>query len=60
MAQPNATQDFLGDESQWLGASLELHDVQGLWGGQIIRVDGSRRVVVQTIPPAGPTKPPRI
>ncbi len=56
MTQPNATQDFLKDETQWSGASLELHDVQGLWGGQIIRVNGSWRVVVQIIPSARPER----
>ncbi len=46
----NATQIFLGDESGWSAASIELHDVQGLWGGHIIRVTGARRVTVQIIP----------
>jgi hypothetical protein len=51
MEQVNATQDFLGDETQPAAASIELYDVQGLWGGRRIYVEGTRRAVVQLIQP---------
>jgi hypothetical protein len=51
MEQVNATQEFLGDETQRAAASIELYDVQGLWGGQRIYVEGGKRAVVQLIQP---------
>jgi hypothetical protein len=45
----NATQDFLGSETQRSAARIELYDVQGLWGGRRIAVEGATRVVVQLI-----------
>src|ERR1041385_7965660 len=44
-----ATQTFLGDESQRGVASVELVDIQGLWGGRRILVSGSRKVLVQRV-----------
>ena len=51
MEQVNATQHFLGNESQWPAARIELVDVQGLWGGRRILVQGAKRVVVQLVEP---------
>jgi hypothetical protein len=45
----NATQDFLGSETQRFAARIELYDVQGLWGGRRIAVEGATRLVVQLI-----------
>lgn len=47
----NATQVFLGDESRWSSARVELHDVQGLWGGRRIYIAGTGQVVVQRVLP---------
>ena len=49
--QANATRAFLGDEPQWRAARVELDDVQGLWGGRRIAVDGAGRLVVQVVEP---------
>lgn len=51
MEQVNATQHFLGNETQWPSTSIELYDVQGLWGGRRIYVEGTKRVVVQVVGP---------
>jgi hypothetical protein len=51
MEQLNATQQFLGDETQWPAARVELYDVQGLWGGRRIYVEGTKRVVAQLVEP---------
>ena len=47
----NATRSFLGEEPQWPVARVVLDDVQGLWGGRRIAVDGSGRLVVQVVEP---------
>jgi len=47
--QDNSTQIFLGDETLWLAALIELYDVQGLWGGRRIRVRGDGQLIVQII-----------
>ncbi len=51
MEQVNATLTFLGNEPPWPAASVELYDVQGLWGGQRIHVAGSKRVVLRRVLP---------
>ena len=51
MEYDNATQNFLGGESLWSDARVELNDVQGLWGGLNISVAGTRRAVVQRVLP---------
>lgn len=45
----NATAAFLGSESDWKAARVELDDVQALWGGRRIVLDGTGRVNVQVI-----------
>lgn len=45
----NATQAFLSDESQWPTVQIELNDVQPLWGGSHILVEGNRHVVVRIV-----------
>ncbi len=49
MKQLNATQKFLGNETQWPTAKVELYDVQGLWGGRRIIIEGANRVIVQRV-----------
>ncbi len=49
MEQLNPTQVFLGDETHWLDVSIELFDVQGLWGGRRIRVTNGGQMVVQVV-----------
>jgi hypothetical protein len=51
MEQFNATRDFLGSEIQRAAAWFEFYDVQGLWGGRRIYVEGIKRAVVQLIQP---------
>ena len=51
MEQVNSTRDFLGDETQRAAASMELYEVQGLWGGRRIYVESNKRAVVQLIQP---------
>lgn len=51
MEKTHKTKDFLGDEMQRAAARVELYDVQGLWGGRRIYVEGARRLVVQLIQP---------
>jgi len=51
MEQVNATQDFLGRETQRTAACIELYDVQGLWGGWRIYVEGLKRADVELIQP---------
>jgi hypothetical protein len=46
-----ATRDFLGSEIQRAAAWFELYDVQGLWGGRRIYIEGIKRAVVQIIQP---------
>ena len=49
MEQSNLTREFLGGETQWPAVSIELSDVQGLWGGRRIRVTGDRQMIVQIV-----------
>ncbi len=45
----NETRAFLGNEAQWSAARIELEDVQGLWGGRIIRIEGGGKATVRLI-----------
>ncbi len=49
MESSNPTQVFLGDESHRLAVSIELFDVQGLWGGRRIRVTDGGQMVVEIV-----------
>ncbi len=49
MKDPNATQQFLGEKGGWDSVSIEMSDVQGLWGGRIVRVLGSGQTLVRRI-----------
>ncbi len=40
MTSPNQTAEFLRHEASWNKASLELHDVQPLFGGVVVRLPG--------------------
>jgi hypothetical protein len=51
MKGSNATRAFLGSETQWAAARVELSDVQGLWGGRRIQAAGSGQVIVQLVQP---------
>ena len=53
MPQTNATADFLGDETRWPAARIELNDVQALWGGRRIVLQGSGRAVVRVLQRGG-------
>jgi hypothetical protein len=48
-ADEPSTADFLGPETTWGRARLELRDVHGLWGGTDVVVEGSGRVVVRVV-----------
>ena len=45
----NQTEQFLGEPTEWPTAALQLHALQGLWGGRIITVSGSGQVVVRLV-----------
>lgn len=45
----NQTQQFLGEQTEWPAAALQLHALQGLWGGRIITVSGAGRVVARLV-----------
>jgi len=47
-AQPD-TRAHLGPEETWGDCRLELHDVQGLWGGRDVYVRGDGAAGVQTV-----------
>ncbi len=49
MERSNPTQAFLGDETHWPSVSIELFDVQGLWGGRRIRVTDGGQMIVQVV-----------
>jgi hypothetical protein len=51
MEKLTSTQVFLGDETYWPAVSIELIDVQGLWGGRRIRVTDGGQMVVQIVQP---------
>ncbi len=52
MSPTNATERFLGDEGRRLRTSVELRDVQGLWGGRRILITGVGRALVQIVTPS--------
>lgn len=45
----NQTEQFLGEPTEWPAAALQLHALQGLWGGRIITISGSGQVVVRLV-----------
>lgn len=45
----NQTEQFLGEQTEWPAAALQLHALQGLWGGRIITVFGAGRVVARLV-----------
>ncbi len=47
----NLTAQFLGDPAGWDAIDVQLYSVHGLWGGQIIHVTKSGRVVVRRVVP---------
>jgi hypothetical protein len=51
VGQVNATRAFLGDEAEWARARIELNDLQALWGGRLIRVDGAGNALVRIVQP---------
>lgn len=46
----NQTSAFLGAWSAWNHARITLHDLHGLWGGRVIRVDGDGWALVRVAP----------
>lgn len=53
----NATRQFLGEPAGWKDVLLHLSSMQGLWGGWLITIAGSREVVIQRVSP--PTREAR-
>lgn len=55
MTRPNKTAEFLRHEASWNKASLELHDVQPLFGGVVVRLPGwtSSQAYVTRVAPGG-------
>lgn len=51
MSAANETQTFLGSEATWSQASLELDDIQALFGGRRIITYGTGQVIIQIISP---------
>ena len=49
----NQTAEFLITPQLWQSSSLELDDVQALWGGRQLLVDGDGMVIVTTVSPGG-------
>ncbi len=49
MEPGNPTRVFLGDETHWPAVSIELFDVQGLWGGHRIRVTDGGQMTVRIV-----------
>jgi len=45
----NQTEQFLGEQTKWPAAALQLHALQGLWGGRIITVSGSGQVMARLV-----------
>lgn len=45
----NQTEEFLGKQTEWPAAALQLYALQGLWGGRIITVSGAGRVVARLV-----------
>ncbi len=45
----NQTEQFLGERTTWPAAALQLHALQGLWGGRIITISGAGQVVVRLV-----------
>jgi hypothetical protein len=49
----NETELFLGERPSWPTATLILDDVQALWGGQRLVVNGDGTAVLTTVAPGG-------
>jgi len=47
--KPNATTAFLGPESQWPRCGIALQDIQGLWGGTAIYLEGSGVCLIRIV-----------
>ncbi len=45
----NQTEQFLGERTTWPAAALQLHALQGLWGGRIITISGAGQVVARLV-----------
>jgi hypothetical protein len=45
----NATAKFLGPEADWSKCRLTLKDVQGLWGGRDVYVDGGGDCIIRVV-----------
>ncbi len=45
----NQTEQFLGEPTEWPAAALQLHALQGLWGGRIITISGVGQVVARLV-----------
>ena len=45
----NQTEQFLGEPTEWPAAALQLHALQGLWGGRIIAISGAGQVVARLV-----------
>jgi hypothetical protein len=52
-APGNATEQFLGPEGEWGGCRLELHDVNWLWGGTAVFLDGTGHGAVWIVKAGG-------
>ena len=47
--EPNATATFLGPEDQWSRCGIVLEDIQGLWGGTAVYVDGAGASLIRIV-----------
>lgn len=43
------TEKFLGEQTRWPAAALQLHAIQGLWGGRIITISGTGQVMARLV-----------
>jgi hypothetical protein len=57
MTDLNVTAAFLGPRAQWPAAHLALRDVQGLWGGCTLDLDGDGRGSATMVDRAGTARP---
>ncbi len=46
---PNSTLEFLGPESDWRAVQMELRDIQPIFGGRDVWMDGSGNVCVRSV-----------
>lgn len=45
----NETERFLGNKTEWQNIKIELRDVQGLYGGRNIFIQGSGKTLIQKV-----------